>query len=343
MTVTLTELIAHFGGELVGDGARIVSQIAPLDRAQPDEISFVSQSKYLPQLAGTHAGAVILPVDARDATDLPRILTPNPYLYFARVSALLNPPLRPPAGIHPLATVAADAEIAADVCIAAGAVIGSGARIGARTVIGANSVVGDHVRIGADCLLHANVTLYHGCEVGERCILHAGCVIGADGFGFAPNEGKWEKIPQIGRVLIGNDVEVGAGTTIDRGALEDTVIEEGVKLDNLIQIAHNVYIGAHTAIAACTGIAGSAKIGRHCMIGGAAMIVGHVEIADGTRISTNTLITKSLPKSGTYTSALPFSEHETWQKNAVHMRNLDKLVRRIKQLETRLNELESKS
>ena len=343
MTVTLTELIAHFGGELVGDGARIVSQIAPLDRAQPDEISFVSQSKYLPQLAGTHAGAVILPVDARDATDLPRILTPNPYLYFARVSALLNPPLRPPAGIHPLATVAADAEIAADVCIAAGAVIGSGARIGARTVIGANSVVGDHVRIGADCLLHANVTLYHGCEVGERCILHAGCVIGADGFGFAPNEGKWEKIPQIGRVLIGNDVEVGAGTTIDRGALEDTVIEEGVKLDNLIQIAHNVQIGAHTAIAACTGIAGSAKIGRHCMIGGAAMIVGHVEIADGTRISTNTLITKSLPKSGTYTSALPFSEHETWQKNAVHMRNLDKLVRRIKQLETRLNELESKS
>ncbi len=343
MTVTLTELIAHFGGELVGDGARIVSQIAPLDRAQPDEISFVSQRKYLPQLAGTHAGAVILPVDARDATDLPRILTPNPYLYFARVSALLNPPLRPPAGIHPLATVAADAEIAADVCIAAGAVIGSGARIGARTVIGANSVVGDHVRIGADCLLHANVTLYHGCEVGERCILHAGCVIGADGFGFAPNEGKWEKIPQIGRVLIGNDVEVGAGTTIDRGALEDTVIEEGVKLDNLIQIAHNVRIGAHTAIAACTGIAGSAKIGRNCMIGGAAMIVGHVEIADGTRISTNTLITQSLPKSGTYTSALPFSEHETWQKNAVHMRNLDKLVRRIKQLETRLNELESKS
>lgn len=343
MTVTLTELIAHFGGELVGDGARIVSQIAPLDRAKPDEISFVSQSKYLPQLAGTHAGAVILPIDARDATDLPRILTPNPYLYFARVSALLNPPLRPPEGIHPLATVAADAEIAADVCIAAGAVIGSGARIGARTVIGANSVVGDHVRIGADCLLHANVTLYHGCEVGERCIFHAGCVIGADGFGFAPNEGKWEKIPQIGRVLIGNDVEVGAGTTIDRGALEDTVIEEGVKLDNLIQIAHNVQIGAHTAIAACTGIAGSAKIGRHCMIGGAAMIVGHVEIADGTRISTNTLITKSLPKPGTYTSALPFSEHATWQKNAVHMRNLDKLVKRIKQLETRLNELESKS
>ena len=224
-----------------------------------------------------------------------------------------------------------------------GAVIGGGARIGARTVIGPNCVVGDQARIGADCLLHANVTLYHRCEVGDRAILHSGCVIGADGFGFAPNEGRWEKIPQIGRVLIGDDVEVGACTTIDRGALEDTVIEEGVKLDNLIQVAHNVTIGAHSAIAACTGIAGSAKIGRHCTIGGAAMIFGHIEIADGTRISTNTLITKSLPKAGTYTSALPFSEHEVWQKNAVHMRNLDKLVSRVKQLEKRLNELESQS
>ena len=343
MAVTLTELVAHFGGELVGDGACVVSQVAPLDRARPDELGFVTQSKYLSQLAGTHAGAVILPVDARDATDLPRILTPNPYLYFARVSAMLNPQPRPPAGIHPAATVAPDAEIAADASIASGAVIGSGVRIGARTMIGANCVVGDHTRIGTDCLLYANVTLYHGCEVGDRTILHAGCVIGADGFGFAPNEGCWEKIPQIGRVLIGNDVEVGACTTIDRGALEDTIIEEGVKLDNLIQIAHNVRIGAHTAIAACTGIAGSAKIGRHCTIGGAAMIFGHIEIADGTRISTNTLITKSLPKAGTYTSALPFSEHEVWQRNAVHMRNLDKLVNRIKQLEKRLNELESKT
>jgi UDP-3-O-[3-hydroxymyristoyl] glucosamine N-acyltransferase len=343
MAVTLLELIAHFGGELVGDGTRAVRQVAPLDRATPDEIGFVSQSKYLTQLAHSRAGAVILPVDARDATDRPRILTPNPYLYFARVSALLNPPPCPPAGIHPAATVAPDAEVAADASIAAGAIIGSGARIGARTVVGANSVVGDQACIGADCLLHANVTVYHRCEVGDRCILHAGCVIGSDGFGFAPNEGGWEKIPQIGRVLIGDNVEVGACTTIDRGALEDTVIEEGVKLDNLIQVAHNVHIGAHTAIAACTGIAGSAKIGRHCMIGGAAMIFGHIEIADGTRISTNTLITKSLPKAGTYTSALPFSEHEVWQKNAVHMRNLDKLVNRVKQLEKRLNELESKS
>lgn len=343
MQVTLTDLVAQFGGELVGDGTRAVRQVAPLDRATPEEIGFVSQSKYLAQLSSTQAGAVILPDDARDATDLPRILTPHPYLYFARVSALLNPPLRPQAGIHPAATVAPDAVIAADASIAAGAVIGQGAHIGARTVVGPNCVVGDHARVGADCHLHANVTLYHACVVGERCILHSGCVIGSDGFGYAPAEGGWEKIPQIGRVLIADDVEIGACTTIDRGALEDTIIGEGVKLDNLVQVAHNVHIGAHTAIAACTGIAGSAKIGRHCMIGGAAMIFGHIDIADGTRISTNTLITKSLPKAGTYTSALPFSEHAVWQKNAVHMRNLDKLADRIKQLEKRLNELENAS
>ncbi len=342
MTLTLAELVDRLGGELLGDGTRIIRQIAPLDRATADEIGFVAQAKYLAQLADTGAGAVILPPDARDACELPRIVTPNPYLYFARVSALLNPPPRPPAGLHPAATVAPDAQVAADASVGPGAVIGAGARIGAQSVIGPNCVLGDGVTVGADCLLHANVTVYHGCEIGKRVILHSGCVIGSDGFGFAPNEGQWEKIPQIGRVRIGDDVEIGACTTIDRGALEDTVIEDGVKLDNLIQVAHNVTIGAHSAIAACTGIAGSAKIGRHCTIGGAAMIFGHIEIADGTRISTNTLITKSLPRPGTYTSALPFSEHEVWQKNAVHMRNLDKLVNRVKELEKKLKELEAK-
>ena len=343
MAYALAELAARFGGELLGDGTVAIRQVAPLARAEAGEIGFVSQAKYFPQLASTRASAVILPLDAHDATPLPRILTANPYLYFARVSALLNPPALPPAGIHPSAVVDADAVVAADASIGPGAVIGRGARIGARSVVGANCVIGDDASLGEDCLLHPNVTLNARCRVGDRAILHSGCVIGSDGFGFAPDGGRWEKIPQIGRVLIGDDVEVGACTTIDRGALEDTVIEEGVKLDNLIQVAHNVTIGAHTAIAACTGIAGSTKIGRHCTIGGAAMIFGHIEIADGTRISTNTLITKSLPKAGTYTSAPPFTEHEVWQKNAVHMRNLDKLVNRIKQLEKRLNELESKS
>jgi UDP-3-O-[3-hydroxymyristoyl] glucosamine N-acyltransferase len=343
MSATLAELVARFGGELLGDGQTRVDQVAPLDRATARQIGFVAQQKYLAQLAHTRAGAVILTPDARDASTLPRILTPHPYLYFARVSAWLNPVPKPPAGVHPAASIAEGAVIAADACIGAGAVIGADARVGARSVIGANCVLGEGARIGEDCLLHASVTVYHGCEIGDRAILHAGCVIGADGFGFAPGDGRWEKIPQIGRVLIGHDVEVGANTTIDRGALEDTVIEDGVKLDNQIQIAHNVVIGAHTAIAACTGIAGSAKIGRHCTIGGAAMIIGHIEIADGTHISTNTLITKSLPQPGHYTSTLPFSAHDVWQKNAVHMRNLDKLVRRVKALEQKIGELENKS
>jgi len=343
VTVTLGDLVARFGGELIGDPGTPVRQVAPLGRAREDEIGFVSQRKYLAALDASRAGAVILPPDARDATTRPRIITPNPYLYFARVSALFNPPPRPAPGIHPAATVAASARIAPDACVAAGAVVGEGAVIGARAVIGAGTVIGDDAVIGADSLLYANVTVYHRCLIGDRVIVHSGAVIGADGFGFAPDGERWEKIPQVGRVVIGNDVEIGACTTIDRGALEDTVIEDGVKLDNLIQVAHNVVIGAHSAIAACTGIAGSARIGRHCTIGGAAMIFGHIEIADGTRISTNTLITKSLPKAGTYTSALPFSEHEVWQKNAVHMRNLDKWVNRIKDLEKRIAELESKS
>ena len=340
MSYTLADIVGRFGGELRGDGAIRIRQVAELDRATGDEIGFVAQQKYFGQLAHTQAGAVILPPDAAEATTLPRILTDNPYLYFARVSSLLNPSPPLVAGVHASAVVADSAQLAADVSVAAGVVIGENVVIGAGTRIGANSVIGDHVQIGEDCLLHAHVTIYPDCVVGKRVILHASCVIGADGFGFAPDEGSWEKIPQIGRVLIGNDVEIGAGTTVDRGALGDTVIEEGVKLDNQIQVAHNVFIGAHTAIAACTGIAGSARIGRHCTIGGAAMIFGHIEIADGTRISTNTLITKSLTKPGTYTSALPFSEHEVWLKNAVHLRKLDQSLSHIKTLEARIAALE---
>ena len=340
---TLAEIVARLGGDLEGDGNVTIRQVAPLERAGADEIGFISQAKYLKQLEGSRAGAVILAPDARSATALPRILSPNPYLYFARVSALLNPPPPVLQGIHPRATVGAGAVVDGTAEIQAGAVLGEGAKIGARSVIGANSVIGKNAVLGEDCRLYGNVTVYPDCHIGHRVILHSGCVIGSDGFGLAPDQGRWEKIPQIGRVIVGDDVEVGAGTTIDRGALDDTVIEEGVKLDNLIQVAHNVTIGAHTAIAACTGIAGSAKIGRHCTIGGAAMIFGHIEIADGTRISTNTLITKSLTKPGTYTSALPFSAHEVWQRNAVHLRHLDSLVERIKQLERKVAELENKT
>lgn len=340
MSYTLAEIVGRFGGELLGDGAIQIRQVAELDRAGPNEIGFVAHEKYLSQLARSRVGAVILTRDAANATTLPRILTDNPYLYFARVSSLLNPPRTPAIGVHAAAEVPKSAQLGEDVCIAAGVVIGEYVVIGARTSVGANTVIGDNTRIGTDCTLHAQVTIYSDCVIGDRVILHSSCVIGADGFGFAPDQSRWEKIPQIGRALIGNDVEIGAGTTVDRGTLGDTVIEEGVKLDNQIQIAHNVFIGAHTAIAACTGIAGSAKIGRNCTIGGAAMISGHIEIADGTRISTNTLITKSLKVPGTYTSALPFSEHEVWLRNAVHLRKLDQSLNHIKTLEARIAALE---
>jgi UDP-3-O-[3-hydroxymyristoyl] glucosamine N-acyltransferase len=338
----LEEIVARLGGEAVGDGVTLIRQVAPLERAQADEIGFIIHPRYLEQLHSTRAGAVILSPNARDATAKPRIVTNNPYLYFARVSALFNPLPPPRPGVHPNASVAASAKVDGSAEIQAGAVIADDVFIGARSVIGPNVVIAANVIIGDDCRIYGNATIYANCTIGHRVVLHSGCVVGSDGFGFAPDEGRWEKIPQIGRTVIGDEVEIGACTTIDRGAMDDTVIEQGVKLDNLIQVAHNVRIGAHTAIAACTGIAGSAKIGKHCTIGGAAMIFGHIEIADGTRISTNTLITKSIMKAGTYTSALPFTEHHVWQKNAVHMRNLDKLVERIKQLEDKVAELEGK-
>jgi UDP-3-O-[3-hydroxymyristoyl] glucosamine N-acyltransferase len=337
---SLIELVGRFGGELVDDNGVEVSSVAPIERAGPHDIAFVAQPKYLKEVESTQAGALILPPEGLGLTQRPRIITSNPYLYFARVSALFHPAPRPAPGIHPSAVVHEQATVASSASVGPGAVIGRGARIGERSVIGANCTVGDGASLGDDCLLYAHVSVYHDCQIGCRVILHSGCVIGSDGFGLANEKGRWIKIPQTGRVILGDDVEVGACTAIDRGALDDTVIEEGVKLDNLIQVAHNVRIGAHTAIAACTGIAGSARIGKHCMIGGAAMIHGHIEIADGVRISTNTLITKSLTTPGTYTSALPFLEHGEWLRNSVHLRNLDRLVDRVRELEKRLAERE---
>jgi len=340
VSYTLAEIVRRLGGEVLGDAQTRVSQVATLRSARPDQISFLANLKYRSQLAESAAGAFILGRDAAEASNRPRIIADNPYTYFARVSALFNPPPEAVPGVHPSAVVHPTAHIADDACIGANAVVEQGTKIGAGSIIGAGSVVGADCVIGKGCLLYANVSVYHGCLIGDRVILHSGCVIGSDGFGLAPDGGRWLKIPQIGRVIIGNDVEIGANTTVDRGALDDTVIEEGVKLDNQIQVAHNVRIGAHTAIAACTGIAGSAKIGAHCTIGGAAMIFGHIEIADGVNISTNTLITKSLTQPGTYTSALPFSEHGEWLKNAVQMRHLDSMAKRIRELEKKLGELE---
>ena len=335
MTVSyqLSEIAAQLGGRVLGDAGVRISQISTLEKAQPDQISFLTNSKYHAQLANTRAGAVILGEADAEATGLPRIISDNPYAYFARVSAMLNPlPVAKP-GIHPGAVIGEGAQVDATASIAATAVIGAGASIGAFSVIGAGCYIGEHAVVGSHARLYPRVVIYHGCVIGDNLIAHSGAVIGADGFGFAMDGGRWIKIPQIGRVVIGNDVEIGANTTIDRGALDDTVIEDGVKLDNQIQVAHNVRIGAHTAIAGCVGIAGSTTIGRHCRIGGSAGILGHLQIADHVEIAAFTLIGKSIREAGSYAAIFPFSKTEDWRKNAVHLRHLDEMAQRIKTLE----------
>lgn len=338
----LADIAAQLGGRVLGDAEARISQIATLEKAQSNHISFLTNSKYRTQLAGTKAGAVILGEADAEATDLPRIISDNPYAYFARVSALLNPLPEVRPGVHPSAAVGAGAQIDATASIAAMAVIGEGAKIGAFSVIGAGCCIGANAVIGSHARLYPHVVIYHDCVIGDNLIAHSGAVIGSDGFGIAMDEGRWVKIPQIGRVVIGNDVEIGANTTIDRGALDDTVIEDGVKLDNQIQIAHNVRIGAHTAIAGCVGIAGSTSIGRYCRIGGSAGILGHLQIADHVEIAAFTLIGKSIREAGTYAAIFPFSKTEDWRKNAVHLRHLDDLVKRVKALEQELEALKRK-
>ena len=341
-TYSLADIAARFGGEIVGDATVRIMQVATLETAGAQHVSFFSNPRYRRSLDQTNAGAVLVSREAAEATDRPRIVCDDPYAYFARLSTFLNPTEAAVAGTHPSASVDPTATVDPSCSIGALVAIGPGAIIGARTLIQSGSSIGAKVRIGADCRIYANVSIYHDCVIGERVILHSGAVIGADGFGIAMEDGRWKKIPQIGRVLIGNDVEVGANTTIARGALDDTVLEEGVKLDNQIQIGHNCRIGAHTAIAGCVGIAGSTRIGRYCRIGGSAMIGGHLEIVDNVEISGATSVPKSLLKAGTYTSLVPISLHQDWLKNASHIRHLDSLATRVKELEARLAALERK-
>lgn len=336
----LSEIVERLGGELIGDPNILIQQVASLATAQAGHISFLANAKYRQQLKETKAAAVILGIGERESTCLPRILSDNPYAYFAKVSALLNPPQVEKPGVHPSAVIDETAVIPDSVAVGAFAFVGKGASIGERAVIGAGCYLGDGVEVGSDSLFYPQVVVYRGCIIGKRAILHSGAVIGADGFGIALEKGSWIKVPQIGRVVIGDDVEIGANTTIDRGALNDTIIEDGVKLDNQIQIAHNVHIGAHTAMAGCVGVAGSAKIGRHCTVGGGAVILGHLELADHVNVSAGTLITKSITRPGEYTSVMPFSAHQDWLKNAAHLRRLDKMAERLAELEKKISEQE---
>ncbi len=338
---TVADLIAALGGDLVGAPETLIQRIAPLENADAQSISFLANPRYQSQLASTRAACVIVAPALAEAAAArgAAIVTPDPYLYFARLSQWWASRLRPQAAarIHPSALIDPAAQIGADVDIGPLVVVEAGARIAAGARIGALSIIERNARVGEGSRLAPRVTLGFDCHVGARCLIHSGVVIGADGFGFAPSKtaegSRWEKIEQLGAVHIADDVEIGANSCIDRGALGDTVIEQGVKLDNLIQIGHNVRIGAHTAMAGCVGVAGSASIGAHCTIGGGAIILGHLSLADHVHVSAATVVTRTIAKPGQYSGVFPFDDNASWEKNAATLRQLHALRDRVRQLE----------
>lgn len=330
---SLNEIVKVLGGFVVGDGTTLISRVSSLTNAGAGDISFVSDSKYEKAVSGCNASAFIVRQAHADLTDAPKIIVDNPYAYFAKVSAFLNPEVLAEIGIAPSAVVSPSAHVPATCAIGEHVVIGEHVILGEHVVIKSGCVIENDVVIADYTCLEPHVTIKHHCEIGKNCHIFSGAVIGSDGFGYAEENGRWIKIPQVGRTILQDHVDVGANTTIDRGALDDTIIEEGVKLDNLIQIGHNCIIGAHTVIAGCAGIAGSARIGKHCRIGGAAMVLGHLEIADHVTISPGTMITRSLLTSDTYTALMPFQSHKAWLNTAAKIRHLDDFADRIKQLE----------
>jgi UDP-3-O-[3-hydroxymyristoyl] glucosamine N-acyltransferase len=338
MGMTLTELAGRCQAALRGDPALRIERVATLEAAGPHDLVFVASDQYLEQLAASRAGAAIVEerFAARCTGNL--LISSNPRLCYTRAAALLHPAARPAAGRHPSAVVEAGAQVDPTAALAAQVVVGAGAVIGARTVVEAGTVIGRNARVGADCWLNPRVVVSSECVLGDRCVVQAGAVIGSDGFGFALDGVRWEKTPQLGRVVVGDDVEIGANTAIDRGALDDTVIERGVKLDNLIHIAHNVVIGEDTAIAACVGIAGSTRVGKRCTLAGQVGVVGHIEIADDVHVMGAAVVSHTIREPGTYAGS-PIEPYQDWLRNAVRMRQLDDLARRFKKLEQRIARL----
>jgi len=333
-----SDLALRVDGELVGKDS-LISGMSTLDKACAGQLSFLSNAKYQKQLPNTQAEVVLVTAEFADLVPSSAIVVANPYLAFAKLSQLFDWRASIAPGIAPSAQIDATAEIDPSAQIADGAIIGRLVKVSAHCYIGPNVVIGEGALVGKSTRLEANVTLYPGVSIGKRCIIHSGAVIGADGFGFAHDGQGWVKIAQAGGVSIGDDVEVGANTTIDRGALSDTVIANGVKLDNQIQIAHNVEIGEATAIAGCTAIAGSTRIGSHCTIAGMSGVTGHLEIADGTHITAMTLVSKSIKKSGAYSSGTGVEPHAQWKRNVVRFRQLDELSQRVKNLEKLVKKL----
>lgn len=340
MAMTLGELAERIGARLRGDASLSVTGVATLASAGEGQVSFLANAKYHEALKSTGASAVILSEADAAAWEGNALVSANPYLAFAKASACFLRDGGWEAGVHASAVVHETATVDRSASVGAGCVIGENAVVGANVRIGPNCTVERDVSIGPDTRIHGNVVLCHEVVIGARCILHPGVVIGADGFGQARDGEGWFKVPQLGSVRIGDDVEIGANTTVDRGALDDTVIENGVKLDNQIQVAHNVRIGAHTAIAGCTAIAGSAKIGRRCMIGGAVGIVGHLEIADDVTVLAMTLVSHSIHKAGIYSGSHPIEEVGQWRRNSARLRQLDELARKVRRLEQRLRAIE---
>ncbi len=321
---SLGELAVRFGLTLRGDPSLTVARVATLHHAGAGAVSFLANARYRRQLESTRATAVLVAEADAEACPVAALIDPNPYLAYARIAALLHPAAAVQPGVHPSAVIDPGATVPASATVGPFVHIEAGVELGERTQIGAGSTLHAGVRLGEDSRLMARVTLYPRTRIGRRCILHAGVVIGADGFGFAPDSGGWLKVPQVGGVRIGDDVEVGANTTIDCGAIEDTVIEDGVKLDNQIQVGHNVSIGAHTAIAGCTGISGSTTIGRRCMIGGMVGIAGHLSIADDVIVTGVSLVSASIRAPGSYSSGMPAVETRKWRRMVALLRRLDR-------------------
>jgi UDP-3-O-[3-hydroxymyristoyl] glucosamine N-acyltransferase len=330
---TLAQIATHIGADLKGDPDCMISAIAPLQQAQKGQISFLDNKSYRKYLADTKASAVIL--SENNITDCAAnlLVMQNPYLGYAKTAELFEIKAKSKMEIHPSVVIGDNSSIAQEVSIGPYCVVGKNVVIEKGVVIGAGCVIDENTQIGAQSELKSHVTLYHGTKIGQRAIIHSGVVIGSDGFGFANDRGIWYKIPQIGNVRIGNDVEIGANTTIDRGALNDTQIDDGVKLDNQIQIGHNVHIGAHTIIAGCVAIAGSTTIGKYCMIGGAAVIAGHLKIADKVIITGMSGVASSIQEPGIYSAGSVIQKHKSWLKNSVRITQLDEMARRLHQLE----------
>ena len=330
---TVAELAERFGLSFSGDGARVIDGVGTLAGAGPSQLSFLSNSKYTAQLAAARAGVVVLREENLADCPTAALVARDPYVAYARIAALFERLPVAPAGIHPSAVVAAGARVSASASIGPGCVIADGAVIGDGVVLGPHCIIGEDCTVGAQSRLVARVTLVTRVTLGQRVLVHPGAVIGSDGFGLAFDKDHWIKLPQLGGVRIGDDCEIGANTTIDRGALDDTVLEEDVRLDNQIQIAHNVHVGAHTAMAGCAAVAGSAKIGRYCMIGGNAGVLGHLELADRVTITAKSLVTHSIREPGEYSSGVPLQDNRQWRRNAARFKHLDEYARRLSALE----------